>query len=146
MTAYSSEELVARDYLVYNRPQVVINIVDASNLERNLYLTCQLLELGVPLVVALNMMDVAKTRGIEINAAVLAKHLQVPVVPIIARSGLGKETLLSTALQVASTSQQWNPLDISYGDDLDASLTELIAIITAESLMTDTYHPRYTAI
>lgn len=146
MTAYSSEELVARDYLVYNRPQVVINIVDASNLERNLYLTCQLLELGVPLVVALNMMDVAKTRGIEINAAVLAKHLQVPVVPIIARSGLGKDTLLSTALQVASTSQQWNPLDISYGDDLDASLTELIAIITAESLMTDTYHPRYTAI
>ena len=90
MTAYSAEELVARDYLVNNRPQVVINIVDASNLERNLYLTCQLLELGAPLVVALNMMDVAKTRGIEINAEVLAKHLRVPVVPIIARSGFGK--------------------------------------------------------
>ena len=64
MTAYSAEELVTRDYLVNERPQVVINIVDASNLERNLYLTCQLLELGVPLVIALNMMDVANDRGI----------------------------------------------------------------------------------
>ena len=95
MTAYSAEELVARDYLVKNRPQVVINIVDASNLERNLYLTCQLLELGVPLVIALNMVDVAEARGIEINSAALAKHLQVPVVPIVARSGLGKEALLA---------------------------------------------------
>ena len=146
MTAYSAEELVARDYLVYNRPQVVINIVDASNLERNLYLTCQLLELGAPLVVALNMMDVAKARGIEINAAVLAKHLQVPVVPIIARSGFGKDALLSAALQVASTNQQWNPLNISYGDDLDSTLVELIEIITTASLLTETYHARYTAI
>ncbi len=146
MTAYSAEELVARDYLVYNRPQVVINIVDASNLERNLYLTCQLLELGAPLVVALNMIDVAEARGIEINAAVLAQHLQVPVVPIIARSGFGKDALLSAALQVASTNQQWNPLSISYGDDLDTTLSELIKIITAADLMTETYHARYTAI
>lgn len=146
MTAYSAEELVARDYLVYNRPQVVINIVDASNLERNLYLTCQLLELGAPLVVALNMMDVAEARGIEINAAVLEKHLQVPVVPIIARSGFGKEALLEAAMQVASVGQEWNPLNISYGDDLDSTLVELIEIISAKTLMTDTYHARYTAI
>ncbi len=146
MTAYSAEELVARDYLVYNRPQVVINIVDASNLERNLYLTCQLLELGAPLVVALNMMDVAEARGIEINAAVLARHLQVPVVPIIARSGFGKDALLSAALQVASNNPQWKPLNISYGDDLDSTLVQLIETITSESLMTETYHSRYTAI
>lgn len=146
MTAYSSEELVARDYLVYNRPQVVINIVDASNLERNLYLTCQLLEMGAPLVVALNMMDVAEARGIEINAAALAKLLQVPVVPIIARNGFGKDTLLTTALEVASTNQSWDPLNISYGEDLDATLVELIEKISAAALMTDTYHARYTAI
>ncbi len=146
MTAYSAEELVARDYLVNTRPQVVINIVDASNLERNLYLTCQLLELGAPLVVALNMMDVAKARGIAINATVLAQHLQVPVIPIIARSGFGKNALLNAALQVASTKQQWNPLDISYGDDLDSALTELVGTITAAGLMTETYHARYTAI
>ena len=73
MTAYSAEELVTRDYLVNERPQVVINIVDASNLERNLYLTCQLMELGVPLVIALNMIDVAKDRGIEIKTEILEK-------------------------------------------------------------------------
>lgn len=63
LTAYSVEELVARDYLVNEKPHVVVNIVDASNIERNLYLTCQFIELGVPVIIALNMMDVAKYRG-----------------------------------------------------------------------------------
>ena len=102
MTAYSTEELVSRDHLVNNRPHVVINIVDASNLERNLYLTCQLLELGAPLVIALNMIDVAKSRGIEVKAEILEKLLQVPVVPIIARSGFGKEDLLDACIKVAT--------------------------------------------
>lgn len=146
MTAYSAEELVARDYLVQNRPQVVINIVDASNLERNLYLTCQLLELGVPLVIALNMIDVAESRGIEINSAALATYLQVPVVPIIARSGLGKEALLDAALAVAAENRPWSPLTISYGDDLDGALAELMAIISEEKVLAETYPPRYTAI
>jgi ferrous iron transport protein B len=146
MTAYSAEELVARDYLVNNRPQVVINIVDASNLERNLYLTCQLLELGVPLVIALNMVDVAEARGVEINSAVLSQHLQVPVVPIVARSGLGKEALLDAAFAVAAENRQWTPLTISYGDDLDGTLAELLAIITENKVLDTTYPPRYTAI
>ena len=87
LTAYSVEELVARDFLVNERPQVVINIVDASNLERNLYLTTQFLELGIPVVIALNMIDVAKDRGITVNAERLSELLGVPVIPIIARSG-----------------------------------------------------------
>ena len=146
MTAYSAEELVARDYLVNTRPQVVINIVDASNLERNLYLTCQLLELGAPLVIALNMIDVAQARGMEIKADVLERHLRVPVVPIIARSGFGKEDLLKAALRVASEKEEWLPLDISYGEDLDIGIKELIARIDAASFMADTYVARYTAI
>ncbi len=146
MTAYSAEELVARNYLVHNRPEVVINIVDASNLERNLYLTCQLLELGVPIVIALNMMDVAQARGIEIKAEVLEKHLRVPVVPIIARSGFGKTELLDAALRVAAGKKDWLPLDISYGEDLDTGIRELVARIEAGSFMTDTYPARYAAI
>ncbi len=146
MTAYSAEELVTRDYLVNERPQVVINIVDASNLERNLYLTCQLLELGVPLVIALNMIDVAKDRGIEVKAEVLEKLLQVPVVPIIARSGFGKKELLDACLRVTTKEDQWNPRDISYGEDLDTTLADLIAIIDKSSLLRDTYPARYTAI
>jgi ferrous iron transport protein B len=89
LTAYSLEELVARDFLIYERPGVVINIVDASNLERNLYLTVQLLELGIPVVLALNMIDAAASRGIQIDAAELSRRLQVPVVPTVAKSGKG---------------------------------------------------------
>jgi ferrous iron transport protein B len=146
MTAYSAEELVARDYLVNQRPQVVINIVDASNLERNLYLTCQLLEMGVPLVIALNMVDVAKARGIEIKADILASLLRVPVVPIIARSGSGKKELLEACLDVARDKSSWRPRDLSYGDDLDTTLAELMATIASAELLTDLYPTRYTAI
>lgn len=146
MTAYSVEELVARDYLVNHRPEVVINIVDASNLERNLYLTCQFLELGVPLVIALNMIDVAKDRGMELKAEKLAELLGVPVVSIIARSGFGKEQLLDEALAVASARHEWKPRDISYGEDLDAAILELIEKIEETRFLKDIYAPRYTAI
>lgn len=146
MTAYSAEELVARDYLVNNRPRVVINIVDASNLERNLYLTCQLLELGVPLVVALNMMDVAKDRGISINVQRLSALLQVPVVPIIARSGYGTRELLDAALAVAEAEHQWQSRHINYSEDIDEAIRELMAIISRDAFLIDIYPPRYTAI
>jgi ferrous iron transport protein B len=146
LTAYSMEELVARDYLVNEKPQVVINIVDASNLERNLYLTCQFLELGVPVVIALNMVDVAKDRGIEVKADLLAALLGVPVVSIIARTGQGKDHLIDEAVAVTTDRRIWRPLEISYGDDLDETLINLIAEIDRNSFLTDTYPARFTAI
>ena len=79
LTAYSLEEVVARDYLVNEKPEVVINIVDSSNLERNLYLAVQFLEMGIPVCIALNMIDVAKKRGIKVNAEKLSALLGVPV-------------------------------------------------------------------
>ena len=79
LTAYSIEEVVARDFLVNERPEVTIEILDASNLERNLYLALQFLELGIPVVIALNMIDVAKSRGISIDAEKLSEILDVPV-------------------------------------------------------------------
>ena len=85
LTAYSLEEVVARDFLVNEKPSVVIDIVDASNLERNLYLAIQFMEMGIQNCIALNMMDVAKARGIEIDTAKLSDLLGVPVVPTIAR-------------------------------------------------------------
>jgi ferrous iron transport protein B len=111
LTAYSVEEVVTRDYLVNSKPQVVINIVDASNLERNLYLTTQFLELGCPLIIALNMMDVAKDRGIAIKVEKLAELLGVPVAPIIARSGQGAAALIDQAIMLAE--KPWQPRDIS---------------------------------
>jgi len=146
LTAYSIEELVARDFLVNERPQVVINIVDASNLERNLYLTAQFLELGVPLVIALNMVDVAESRGITIKVDKLSELLGVPVVPIIARTGKGTDMLLETALDVVSSELAWEPITISYGDDLDATIIHLVEDITSADFLTSTYPARYTAI
>lgn len=146
LTAYSVEEIVSRDFLTTNRPDVVINIVDASNLERNLYLTTQFLEMGVPLVIALNMIDVAKDRGIEVRYEKLAELLGVHVVPIIARSGKGTKELIKQAIEVARSAKIWHPKDISYGEDLDEVLMNIVSVISDSSFLTTTYPPHYTAI
>ena len=124
LTAYSLEEVVARDFLVNEKPTMVINIVDASNLERNLYLSLQFMEMGIPICIALNMMDVAETRRIKININKLSKLLGVPVIPTIARSGKGKKELMETIADNIETVKPV-PLDISYGNDIDKALDEI---------------------
>ncbi|NLI82375.1 MAG: ferrous iron transport protein B [Deltaproteobacteria bacterium] len=146
LTAYSLEELVARDFLVQDRPRAVINIVDASNLERNLYLTVQLLELGLPVTLALNMIDAAMNRGIEIDAAELSRRLRVPVVPTVARVGKGKEELLETVLSVAEEDRPWEPLHISYGPDIDPVLDQMEALIRKAQFLTEAFPARWTAL
>ena len=147
LTAYSVEEIVARDFLVNEKPDVVVNIVDASNLERNLYLTCQFMELGVPVIIALNMIDVAENRGIKIDYAKLGELMRAPVVPIVARSGTGVEQLLDTVVQVSQDRRkEWRPLHLSYGDDLDQVLEDMKPIIEKEQLLTDIYPARWTGL
>ncbi|MEN8199177.1 MAG: ferrous iron transport protein B [Thermodesulfobacteriota bacterium] len=146
LTAYSVEELVTRDFIATRKPDVIINIVDASNLERNLYLATQFLEMGVPLIIALNMMDVAKDRGIEVRHEKLAELLGVTVVPIIARSGQGTDELLNQALNIADSAREWPPKDISYGEDLDEILPQILSTIESSSFLTANYHSRFTAI
>ncbi len=146
LTAYSMEEVVARDFLVNESPDVTINIADASNLERNLYLTIQMLELGVPVCIALNMMDLAKDRGIEINAERLSKSLGVPVVPIIARTGYGKQELMDTAAAFADKKEKKQPLVISYGQDIDSAILEMEKEICAGNFLTDIYPSRWIAL
>ena len=99
LSAYSPEEVIARDYILQEQPQVVVNVVDALNLERNLYLTVQLLELGANLVLAVNMLDMADAAGLQFDRARLSALLGgVPVVPLIAPRGSGLDELLSTVL------------------------------------------------
>ncbi len=95
LSPYSAEEIIARDYLVKEKPDAVIDIVDGTSIERNLYLTLQILETGVPTVIALNMMDEVEARGDQIKTEKLSQILGVPVVPITARSGKGIGELLS---------------------------------------------------
>lgn len=100
LSPYSQEEIIARNFLSKEKPDVIINIVDATNIERNLYLTTQLLELGIPTIIALNMMDEVKLRGDSIDAASLEKQLGVPVVPITATKNQGIKELLERALSL----------------------------------------------
>lgn len=101
LTAYSPEEVVARDYIINEKPDLVVVVVDATNLERNLYLTVQVLELGVPVIVALNMSDVSDGRGIKIDQAMLSQGLKSPVVRTAASKGEGLEALKKSIIAFA---------------------------------------------
>ncbi len=146
LTAYSLEEVVARDYLVNEKPEVVINIVDSSNLERNLYLAVQFLEMGIPVCIALNMIDVAKKRGIEVNSEKLSTLLGVPVVPTIARIGQGKNELMESAAQIVKDKKEFGALKISYGDDVDIAMLDMEKEIETNNFLTDTYPARWVAL
>jgi ferrous iron transport protein B len=102
LTAYSPEEIVARDFIIQEKPDVVINVVDATNLERNLYLTVQILELDVPVVLALNMTDALHKDGAKINLDQLSQLLgNIPVVSTSANQGKGISDLITKAVQAA---------------------------------------------
>jgi ferrous iron transport protein B len=102
LTAYSPEEIIARDFIIEERPDVVINVVDATNLERNLYLTVQILELDVPVVLALNMTDDLHKDGAKIDLAELSQLLgNIPVISTTANQGKGLADLIATAVKSA---------------------------------------------
>lgn len=124
LDALSLDEQVTREYLLSREADVVINVLDASNLERNLYLTVQLLEMGVPVVLALNMMDVAKKRGIQIDQDLLAEKLGCPVVSIVAVSGEGLDELRAALRDVAT-----NSVDSGFKLTMDSEVENAIADI-----------------
>ncbi|MDX1775863.1 MAG: ferrous iron transport protein B [Desulfobulbales bacterium] len=146
LTTYSLEEKVARDFLVNEKPAAVINIVDASNLERNLYLTLQFMEMGLPVIVALNMMDVAQKRGISIDVEKLSKLLGVPVVTTVARRGEGKAELLETVARSIDDDFLSQKLSISYSADIDSALAEMEQIISENTFLTDRYPAKWIAL
>ena len=96
LNASSPEEIIARDYLIGGEPDGVLVVADAANLERNLYLVIQVIEIGLPTIVILNMCDVARSRGIVVDPNVLAQRLSTPVVATVARSGKGLDELKNT--------------------------------------------------
>ncbi|MFH1080653.1 MAG: ferrous iron transport protein B [Pseudomonadota bacterium] len=123
LSPYTQEEVIARDYLVCEKPDVIINVVDATNLERNLYFTIQLLELGTPLVMALNMHDEAAQKGFRINAGKIASILGCAVIPTVATKAEGMERLLETAVAFADHPDSHRPADISYGEDIEKAIS-----------------------
>ena len=128
LSPYSMEEIVARDFIIGEAPDCVIDIVDATNLERNLYLTIQLLELERPTVVALNFMDEVEKRGDRIDVDRLSKELGVPVIPITARTGEGVEELMHTAHRQMHLGVTIEPDDLydDYTHDIHHRMGELL--------------------
>ncbi len=134
LSPYTLEEVITRDYLVGEKPDAIINLVDAANIERNLYLTTQLLEMGIPVVVALNMMDIVAKRGDVIDTAKLSAKLGVPVVETTALKGKGTKELVEAAKRAAASGAK--PAAYTFSDTIEQALgqiTSIIADVTEES-------------
>ena len=144
LTAYSIDEKIARDFIVTEKPDVVVSVVDASNLERNLYLVAQILELGANVVLDLNMMDLAEERGIKIDREHLSKVLDVKLCSTVAKKGKGTEELKEAIAQAAARGER-EPLKIDYGNDIEEETARIEELIKDRELP-DLYPVRWLII
>lgn len=146
LTAYSPDEVIARNFIVEAKPDVVVDIVDASSLERNLYLTVQLIELEVNLVIALNMADVAESRQYKIDVAQLSRLLDAPVVPMIASRNKGTEELLRQIVNAFEGKNNKKKIKLYYGSELETHINELEAAISHDEKLAHRFPPRWLAL
>ena len=147
LSTYSIEEVVSRDYIAIEKPDVIVNVVDASTLERNLYFTIQLLELEAPIILDLNQIDFAAKKGIRIDSERLSKILGVPVVPTVAISGVGIKELLATVVAVAEGKVRLNPLKVRYGKEIEERIDKLEKIVKEKvPQICEIYPSRWVAI
>jgi ferrous iron transport protein B len=144
-STFSIEELVSREYIAFEHPDVVINVIDASVLERNLFFTIQLLEMEAPLVICLNQVDVAKQKGITIDVKKLAQALGAPVVPTVAIRGEGIYELTKTAVEIAEGKNKHEKPCLKYGVEVEDRIEQLADAIKSENLALG-YPPRWVAI
>lgn len=143
LTARSLDELVARNVIVNDNPDVIVNVLDASNLERNLYLAAQLLELEKPMVIALNMSDVAEDMGIKYDLKKMAEMTGATIVSTVGRTNIGTKELLEATVSVAA-SQKAPGVTINYGDLLEGKISELVEELKQAG--TVTYPLRWVAV
>ena len=149
LTAYSVEETITRDFIVHEHPDAVVAVVDATNLERNLYMVLQILELDAPLVLAANMMDVAGSQGIQIDLDALSARLGgVPIVATAARNGVGMADLQAAILRVSGEKARTFPGKplVIYDPPVEAAIQDLMARIAAQPDLVGHYPIRWLAI
>ena len=150
LSAYSAEEVIARDFIIEERPDVVLVVVDATNLERNLYLVLQILEMTPAVVVALNMMDAARAQGLYIDVAALARRLGVPVIPLTARTGEGMGGLVEALVQMAHRSRERTAGDFSppnrYSPPIEKAIARLEEVIQGREALVERYPSRWLAL
>jgi ferrous iron transport protein B len=164
LTAYSAEELVARNFIIDEKPDVVVDILDASNLERNLYLAVQLMELGVPLVLAFNMSDMAKARGHEYDIEKFSRYFGARIVQTVASKGSGMKELLDAVIatvedgggregasgdqsrEPAVPASDRRPAMVNYGPEIEAEIAEIISFVKKHGSVDGKYDERWLAV
>jgi ferrous iron transport protein B len=147
LTAYSIEELVARNFIIEEQPGVVVDIVDASNIERNLYLATQLIEMNVPLVLAFNMSDIARRKGLLFDIEQLSTLLQTRIVPTVANKGKGRRELLDAIIETARQRRKERTSTVNYGSEVEEELERIEAIvIDKKPQMTAKHGSRWLAV
>ena len=147
LSAYSTEELIARGFLIEGQPDVVVDIVDASNIERNLYLATQLIEMNVPLVLAFNMSDIAGRKGLIFNIEQLSRLLEAKIVPTVGNKGKGKVELLDAVVETVQQGKTERTHKVSYGEEIEEELGKIETLIAdKERQLAQKYDPRWLAI
>lgn len=147
LTAYSFEEIIARNYIIEEQPDLVVDVIDTSNLERNLYLATQLIDLGVRLVFAMNMVDVAESRGLVTDHERLSLLLGVPFVPTVGTKNQGTKDLLDTVIRVAEDRESVSRhIHIDYGRDLEEEIEKLQELIRTDASFPNAHHSRWLGI
>ncbi len=144
LSGQSVDEKIAKNYIVNERPDVVVNVVSAANLERNLYLTLLLAEAEVNLVIALNMIDVAESQGYRVNAKRLEELLGVPVVPMVAIKGVGARELLDAIVEAVKRPRK--PRRISYGREVEEAISRIAEVLAKDPELSSKYSLRWLAI
>jgi ferrous iron transport protein B len=142
LSTYSLEELVSREFIAVERPNLVINVIDASVLERNLFFTLQLTELETPMVIALNQIDIAKKKGIEVDYEKLSQTLGVPVVPTVAIKGTGVYRLLEVALETIEKGES-KSRQTTYGEEIEERIEKIVSMVEKIGFK---YPARWTAV
>ncbi|HAJ27426.1 MAG TPA: ferrous iron transport protein B [Syntrophus sp. (in: bacteria)] len=147
LSPYSQEEIIARDFLISGEPDVIINVVDATNLERNIYFTLQLLEIGIPVIVALNMFDEAREKQFRIDTEAMATMLGADVIPTVATQREGLDTLLEKTLAAAAAPVGVKPAGVNYGSDIEEAVHRLSTdLLEREPGIMGKYPRRWLAI
>ncbi|MDR0597943.1 MAG: ferrous iron transport protein B [Treponema sp.] len=147
LTAYSIDEVVARDFILEEKPDVIVDVLDSTNLERNIYLCLQFQELGIPVIGALNMSDEAEAKGIVIDDANLTLTLGIPLVKTVGPRGLGVEALLDAIDRVAAqTPAGEGERRLDYGDEIEARLGSVQAALAADPSFAAKYPARWLAV
>jgi len=147
LTAYSAEELITRRFILEDKPDVVVDVLDASNIERNLYLGTQLMEMNAPLVLAFNMSDLAKRRGLEFDLDQLSRLLEARIVLTVGNKGQGREALLDAVVQTACEEKKPRVHSVSYGSEIEEELARVEAVVRdREKELAARYGSRWVAL